>query len=65
MLLEYEEIARIPRRKRNVLDIQVKEVRNAVSAFTDETRSIDRAEERKTATNPEYGEVDVFATRLL
>lgn len=64
MLPEYEEMAHIHRRKRNVIDIQVKEVRNAVSAFTDETRAIDRAEELKADTNPEYDEVDVFTTQL-
>lgn len=64
MLPEYEEMAHIHRRKRNVIDIQVKEVRNAVSAFTDETAAIDRAEELRTDTNPEYGEVDVFDAQL-
>ena len=64
MLLEYDELAHLQRRKRNVIDIQVKEVRNAVSVFTDETRAIDRAEELKAYTNPEYDEVDVFTTQL-
>ena len=64
MLLEYDEIAHIHRRKRNVIEIQVKEVRNAVSAFTDETTAIDRAEELRTDTNPEYDEVDVFDAQL-
>ena len=40
MLLEYDEIAHIHRRKRNVIDIQVKEVRNSVSAFTGENKSV-------------------------
>jgi len=62
-LLEYDEIAHIHRRKRNVIEIQVKEVRNAVSAFTDETTAIDRAEELRTDTNPEYDEVGAFTTQ--
>ena len=64
MLLKYEEIARIPRRKRHATGIQVKEIRKAVPASTGETRAIDRAEELKADTNPEYDEVDVFTTQL-
>jgi hypothetical protein len=33
-------------------------------AYTDETAAIDRAEELKTDTNPEYDEVDVFDAQL-
>jgi len=33
-------------------------------AYSDETRAIDRAEELKADTNPEYDEVDVFTTQL-
>ena len=33
-------------------------------AYTDETAAIDRAEELKTDTNPEYDEVDVFNAQL-
>lgn len=32
--------------------------------YSDETAAIDRAEERKAATNPEYGEIDVFTVEL-
>jgi len=63
-LLEYGEIVRIPPRKRYILNIQVKEIRKAVPAFTDETTAIDRAEELRTDANPEYDEVDTFTTRL-
>ncbi len=34
-------------------------------AYTDETRAINRADELKADTNPEYDEVDVFAALLL
>lgn len=34
-------------------------------AYTDETRAIDRAEELKADTNPEYDEVDIFTALLL
>ena len=64
MLLEYEGIARIPRRKRHATGIQVKDIRKAVSASTGETRAIDRVEELKADTNPEYAEVDVLTTQL-
>ena len=63
-MLEYDEIARTPCRKRNVIDIQVKEIRKAVPAFTNETAAIDHAEELRTDANPEYDEVDVFTTQL-
>ena len=33
-------------------------------AYTDETAAIDRAEELKTDTNPEYDVVDVFDAQL-
>ena len=56
LLREYDEIVHIPPRKRYVMDIQVK----AMPAFTDETAALNRAEEFKTDTNPEYDEVDVF-----
>ena len=64
LLLEYDEIVRIPPRKRHAIDIQVKEIRKAVPAFIDETTAIDRAEELRTGANPEYDEVDTFTTRL-
>ena len=60
LLPEYDEIVHIPPRKRYVMDIQVKEIRKAVPAFADETAALNRAEEFKTDTNPEYDEVDVF-----
>jgi len=64
LLLEYEGIARIPRRKRHATGIQVKDIRKAVPASTGETRAIDRVEELKADTNPEYDEVDVFDAQL-
>ena len=64
LLREYDEIVRIPPRKRHAIDIQVKELRKAVPAFADETAAIDRAEERKAATNPECEDVDVFDVQL-
>ena len=64
LLPEYDEIVRIPPRKRYTIDIQVKDIRKAVLAFTDETAAIDRAEELRTDTNPEYDEVDVFDAQL-
>ena len=64
LLLEYDEIVRIPPRKRYAIDIQVKEIRKAVPAFTGETAAIDRAEELRTDTNPEYDEVGVFDAQL-
>ena len=64
LLLEYDEIVRIPPRKRYAIDIQVKEIRKAVPAFTDETAAIDHAEELRTDANPEYDEVDAFTTQL-
>lgn len=33
-------------------------------AYSDETRAIDRAEELKADTNPEYEDVDVFTVQL-
>lgn len=65
LLPEYEGIVRIPPRKWHAIDIQVNEIRKAVPAFTDETAAFDRAEELRIDTNPEYGEADIFDTRLL
>ena len=64
LLLEYDEIVRIPPGKRNIVDIQVKKIRKAVPTYTDETAAINRAKELRTDTNPEYDVVDVFDAQL-
>ena len=64
LLPEYDEIVHMPPRKRYTIDIQVKDIRKAVLAFTDETAAIDRAEELRTDTIPEYDVVDAFDAQL-